>query len=474
MKYLLFLLFPISVVAQRPVDISSTFLPGIPTLTVIGSFSTFTATSGSSSSPQSTLTVAGVSLTANIVLSFSGGGATSFEVSVDGGSTYASTKSLTSSSGIVNTTTIFVRTTSSAAIGSPSATLNVASTGASPIGVSVNGVISSGSTAHWRAITIPSSSVSGGSNLTNFTALVSISGTYLATVANGGKIQNASGFDIKFAADNAGATLYNWEIESWNPVTGVLVAWVKIPTLSASVTTTIYLLYGGSETTFQGGATGSAWDANTVAVYHNGESITASGQSIKDWSANSHTQTSAGTWTGAQSVTGKIGNALKYLSANSDRSTFTSIALSSTYTVDGWYQATSGLVDGDTYAWANTSTFDVVAFGDPATFFGLFAGTGQKVQDGSAALGNTWYHMVFTRNGTTWKMYRNGSLVTTNTTDAVNVAFNNIGTVFSGFTNDIIFDEGRLLSIDRPLGWITTEYNNENSNSTWLSVGAEN
>ncbi len=471
MKYLLFLLLlsPFVTMAQRPVDISSMSVAGGPFLSQVSSFTAFGSTSGSPSTSQSG-TVSGNNLTNNVVIT----SPSSFEVSLDN-TTFSSSVTITQSGGTIPSQPklFYIRITAVAAIGSPTGNISITSTGASPLSIPISGVVSSGSSAHWRAITIPSSSVSGGSDLTNFTAEIQITGSYLATVANGGKVQNASGFDINFAADNAGVTLYKWEIESWNPVTGALTAWVKIPLLSASTTTTVYLLYGGTATTFQGGSTGSAWDANTIAVYHNSEVITASGQTIKDWSANGHNQTSAGTWTSAQSVAGVAGNALKYLNANSDRSTFTSISVPSTSTIEGWYQSTSGLVDGDTYSWANSSTFDVIAFGDPGGFLGLFSGAGPKIQDVSSVVGNTWYHVVFTQNGTSWKMYRNGSLTTSNST-AVSIAFNNMGTLFGGFTNDEIIDEPRMASVERTAGWIATEYSNMNANGTWKSVGAEN
>lgn len=91
----------------------------------------------------------------------------------------------------------------------------------------------------------------------------------LATVANGGHVQNSSGFDIIFTSDSGGTTLLSWEVESYDPVTGTLLAWVKVPTLSASVDTVFYCLYGNASiSTFQGGARGAAWDSDFVAVYH--------------------------------------------------------------------------------------------------------------------------------------------------------------------------------------------------------------
>jgi hypothetical protein len=61
-----------------------------------------------------------------------------------------------------------------------------------------------------------------------------ISGTYsyLATVANGGLVQNPNGYDIIFTSDCAGTQKLDHEIESYRPATGTVAFWVRIPTLS--------------------------------------------------------------------------------------------------------------------------------------------------------------------------------------------------------------------------------------------------
>ncbi|GAH11312.1 unnamed protein product, partial [marine sediment metagenome] len=53
----------------------------------------------------------------------------------------------------------------------------------------------------------------------------------------------ADGDDILFAAAD-GTTKLDHEIESFDNVTGTLVAWVRIPTLSGSVDTDVYMYFG--------------------------------------------------------------------------------------------------------------------------------------------------------------------------------------------------------------------------------------
>ena len=81
-----------------------------------------------------------------------------------------------------------------------------------------------------RAIRIDHTKVSN-TDQTNFPVLISGTYSFLATVANGGKVQSASGFDILFASDCFGTIKLDHEIESYNPAPGNSVAWVRIPRL---------------------------------------------------------------------------------------------------------------------------------------------------------------------------------------------------------------------------------------------------
>src|SRR5207302_9277285 len=80
----------------------------------------------------------------------------------------------------------------------------------------------------------------------NFTVLVSVTDATLKTVANGGHVANANGYDIGFYTDSGGSTKLKWEVERYDGTTGNLIAWVKIPSVSSSSDTVFYLMYGDS------------------------------------------------------------------------------------------------------------------------------------------------------------------------------------------------------------------------------------
>jgi len=108
-------------------------------------------------------------------------------------------------------------------------------------------------------ITIDSSNVT--SDLNNFPYLISIP-------SNAGLAANAraDGYDLVFTEDDE-VTKLDHEVEKYVTGTGELVAWVRIPFLSSTVDTDIYLYYGNPSATDQSNAAG-VWDANYAGVWH--------------------------------------------------------------------------------------------------------------------------------------------------------------------------------------------------------------
>jgi len=105
-------------------------------------------------------------------------------------------------------------------------------------------------------------------DLTDFAVLISIaSDDELRTTANLGHVEHADGYDIIFRASD-GITQLDHEVEKYVPSTGELVAWVRIPTLSGSSDTTIYLYYGDSSVSSPTENPSGVWDNNYKGVWH--------------------------------------------------------------------------------------------------------------------------------------------------------------------------------------------------------------
>src|SRR6185437_4627639 len=136
---------------------------------------------------------------------------------------------------------------------------------------------------------------------TDFPVLISGNYSFLATTAHGGKVQNANGYDIIFTSDAAGTTPLDFEIDSYNATTGTAAFWVRIPTLSHTADTVIYMWYGNSSITTSQENKAGVWTNNYLSVYHfgNGSTIGTADSGSAGYSLSTNGSPTA--------VTGQIG-----------------------------------------------------------------------------------------------------------------------------------------------------------------------
>jgi hypothetical protein len=156
-----------------------------------------------------------------------------------------------------------------------------------------------------KVVTTLHTMVSGANDLTNYPLTVVLTDPALKSTANGGGVNNSNGYDIAFYPDCSGVgTALKWELESYSPATGAIVAHVLRPTLSHTTDDTIGMYYGGAFSSFQSTAS-AVWDANYKGVWHlpDGTTLNAS-----DSTANAQT----GTITSPTPSTGKIGGAASF------------------------------------------------------------------------------------------------------------------------------------------------------------------
>jgi hypothetical protein len=121
----------------------------------------------------------------------------------------------------------------------------------------------------------------------------------------------SNGDDILFTSSD-GITKLAHEIEKYDNTSGQLVADVKVPSVSSTTDTDIYLYYGNSGASNQQNAT-SVWDSNFVAVQHLNEDPSTSGLlPILDSTNNKLDATSSGTLTSGSQVNGQIAGSLQF------------------------------------------------------------------------------------------------------------------------------------------------------------------
>lgn len=315
-----------------------------------------------------------------------------------------------------------------------------------------------------RSITIDHTKC-GASNSTNFPVMVSISDSTFKTTSNGGHVTNSSGYDVMFYSDSGYTTLLNWEIDSYDPVNGILVAWIKIGTASHTVDTVFYVRYGNSAiTTFQGGAVGSVWSSDYKSVYHFGNGTTLS---LADSTANANTLTNNGATAQTGLFSGAVytdGSTTYLTSSDSGFPTGTSDK-----TVSFWAQSPVSFAN----ATASVMSYGVYTTNELVTVAVYVAGNywyisqyGASVNGPATVTTNTWYYVVVIITGSTYTVYVNN--VANSGTMGTNTTLNGLLYIgrdsFSSLDawNGLI-DEMRISNVAKSADWLTTEYNNQNS-----------
>ena len=149
------------------------------------------------------------------------------------------------------------------------------------------------------------------SDLTDFPYLVSVTDSDLTQAAE------SDGSDIVFTASD-GTTELDYEMEKFDQSTGEIIAWVKIPTVSGSENTDIYMYYKGTSA-----SSSSPWDDNYNLVWHLNQDSDGTVDDFADSSGNENHGTSGGTGKQAHQnsretsqVAGQIGFGQKFAGAN--------------------------------------------------------------------------------------------------------------------------------------------------------------
>ena len=328
-----------------------------------------------------------------------------------------------------------------------------------------------------RTVTIDHTQVPN-TDQTNFPVLFNTTDALLKTVANGGHVQSANGYDIIFTSDAAGTVKLDHEIESYNASTGQFIAWVRIPTLSHTTDTMIYLFYGNSSvTTSQENKTG-VWNSDYKGVWHlpNGSTLTAN-----DSTGNGNN----GSVTSATATAGQIdgGGSFDGSSANINLGTSTTLQPTTGGTVSIWLKANSfrncstAIANQDVLN--DRNGYGLYFYSSGVANFELATGSTRQTVNSSALSSGQWYYLVGTWNSTTVSIYVNGALSASATKSLTPTYSAPLRIGVDGdqsFTNNYfngILDEARVSDIARSADWIAAEYNNQKTGGTFYSIGAE-
>lgn len=323
-----------------------------------------------------------------------------------------------------------------------------------------------------KQIEIQSSQVSGTAALLDFTVLISFTDPDLRLVANGGRVENANGYDITFTEDDCNTSL-SYQIEKYNPVTGEYIAWVKIPSLSADFNTEIHLYYGNNSIS-SNPSTNLAWGTNVAAAYH------LSNNDFSDATSNGMNASNIST----TNVAGKIGDARNFGGSgylNISESGTTSLDLTE-LTVSAWIFPTNYNVPGDRGIIINKENTYEVGLQDNTGFLQAAAQPTCWRWAGTRAVPlSTWSKITVVFAGGLEKHYINGVFIesfadcsnplTVSDQDFRIGARGGNGGAGSYFIGNI--DAVKITNREETADWIATEYNNQNTPSAFYTASAE-
>ena len=327
----------------------------------------------------------------------------------------------------------------------------------------------------YKTVTIDHTKVP--STQTDFPVLVSVTDADLKTVGNGGYVQNSSGYDVGFYADSGLTTKLDWETERYIATTGEVVYWVRIASLSSSTDTVFYMAFGDSGiSTDQSNKTG-VWDTSTKLVWHLSDGTTLS-------ATDSTSNANDGTLVNSPSaISAKIDGGATVNGSNQEITIASNASIAvcaGDFTVSIWIKTSANpsyaaLFDKGIPGSGGLRDLSLFMNGGKLAYLGV--GQANNAVSGSATINDdAWHKIDWTRSSSSNQIRIDGTLDVSLTLGASTDAGYTLslggnpsggGSPWSGS-----YDEFRISSIARSSDWITTEYNNQSSPSTFESFGA--
>lgn len=333
-----------------------------------------------------------------------------------------------------------------------------------------------------KEITLKASEIDAPGNgaLTDFPVLVSVTDTQIAATAL------AAGTDIVFTGGDA-MTMLASEVESFTPGTGQLVAWVKVPSLSATTDTKLYVYYGNPSPPAP--APEMVWTANYLGVWHFHQDPTGGNDAVRDATSGDHDGT-AQQMEANDSVTAQIGRGLNF-DGNNEYVDFGQVNVGNALTISMWVRIASGSGIKTLIANSNSGRdengfkafVNTVNTTDRRLFFESGDGTTGSgdvaVTNVDAITQNVFAHVAFVVNRMqgTAQIYVNGAKVDVDMSIGANFLNNSdfeIGRMENNlFYFDGILDEVRIATAQRPAEWLKTSFNNQSQPGNFHTFGPE-
>ncbi|MFX1456778.1 MAG: DUF2341 domain-containing protein, partial [Promethearchaeota archaeon] len=335
---------------------------------------------------------------------------------------------------------------------------------------------------YYKVITINHSLVFGTGSHANFPVLISIYDSDLHD-----KVQS-NGNDIAFANDTS---WLDHEIElfnqTYNGTHAHIIAWVRIPTLSTSVDTIIYMYYGNLTMPSQQNPE-SVWESSFKGIWHLSEDPSGSSPQMQDSTLNANHGTVANLDTDDQ-VNGQIDGSIDFdnvqdhINCGNDSSLNVGsgeFSLSLWFNFDGintgFIAGKGAYIGGIRYSiWITTLKRLRGEIDD--------GGVNKYIETSTTFDDSKWHYVVLVRDESYLRLYIDGSEYALNpipgygSLDMTQPFYmNTIESSQGGPTSDwttVKLDEVRVSNSARSEYWVATEYENQNNPNSFYSIGEE-
>jgi len=273
-----------------------------------------------------------------------------------------------------------------------------------------------------------------------------------------------------------GTTQCYVEIERWDDASEKAWLHVKLPSISESADTDLYLYYDSSQadnTTYVGDTTDAAaqsvWDSNYVGVWHMGQDPSGGSNAIKDSTSNARHGTSAGSMTSGDLVDGKFGKAIDFDGSNDYISVADSAALdfSGGFTIELVHDPVQTDADRRLVWRYDDTSHDGYYVGQFTTGsgvfrFSIFVDNVEGAIESNAAPSGSFQHIAALRDDSNvMRMYVDSSAQTATATKAGTIDSNaalRIGNDPYGHNGYGIIDSVRISKSARSASWLKTTY----------------
>ncbi|WP_422861150.1 DUF2341 domain-containing protein [Flagellimonas sp. W118] len=327
-----------------------------------------------------------------------------------------------------------------------------------------------------QAITIQAVQVAGSTDLTNFPVLITLDHLNNEIVDGGANSALNGGGDIRFSSDANGNNQLAIEVvefvSSTTSADRRCQIWVKVPSLSTSADTTIYIWYNksgeaqpASNSTF---GSESVWSGYS-AVWH---METDPSGTIPDVTGNGHGLNSTGFMDHWDVKSGVVGNAIEFDGINDQMLISGNLTYNTSFTFSVWFNwdqpAASHTYSG---ILTNKSPWDGFWTTSDGGNRAIFYDGGQEFTAAGSVVPNTTTRYDFVATNGDIEQFINTVSNVSNTQALDGGAFDHVGSEGDAAYFPGWIDELRVDSVSRSTGWLTTEYNNQLNPSTFAFAG---